>query len=311
MDLPQLRDDHVAHRPMIAVHANPWPGGIAVFRSESEDGFEPLATLTRRAVIGALASTLWSGPVSRFDHGNSFEVSLLSGSLASVTDTALFNGANAFAIESSAGVWEVLQAGRAELVGPRRYRLSRLLRGQRGTEWAMSPMVAAGARIVELDQARELPIGIGDLGTPWNWRIGPSSRPVSDERYEAAVFEPEGMGLRPFSPCHLIQPWKWARTPGDYTIIWIRRSRDLAADNWTTGDAPVAEESLSFAVEILDGAAVKRSLTSATTSVVYTAAQQTADWGAPLGPGAMLAVRIFQISAVVGRGTPRIETLHF
>jgi len=56
---------------------------------------------------------------------------------------------------------------------------------------------------------------------------------------------------------------------------------------------------------------VKRVLTSGTTSVLYTAAQQTADWGAPLGPGDTLALRIFQLSARLGRGAPASVTLQF
>jgi hypothetical protein len=64
-------------------------------------------------------------------------------------------------------------------------------------------------------------------------------------------------------------------------------------------------------VQILDGTTVKRTLSSGTTSVLYTAAQQTADWGAPLGPGQVLAIRIFQLSSRLGRGTPVAVTLQF
>jgi protein involved in polysaccharide export with SLBB domain len=64
-------------------------------------------------------------------------------------------------------------------------------------------------------------------------------------------------------------------------------------------------------VEILDGATVRRVLTASTTSAIYTAAQQTADWGAPLGPGDTLDIRIFQLSALVGRGAPKTVTLTF
>ncbi|MFN3993101.1 MAG: LysR substrate-binding domain-containing protein [Tabrizicola flagellatus] len=56
---------------------------------------------------------------------------------------------------------------------------------------------------------------------------------------------------------------------------------------------------------------VKRTLTSTTTSVLYTAAQQTADWGAPLGPGQTLVIRIYQLSNRLGRGTPASVTLQF
>jgi len=56
---------------------------------------------------------------------------------------------------------------------------------------------------------------------------------------------------------------------------------------------------------------VKRTLTSSMTSVFYTAAQQTADWGAPLGLGQTLAIRIFPLSIRLGRGTPATEILPF
>ena len=70
----------------------------------------------------------------------------MEGTLQSVTDLALFAGANALAVESTPGVWEILQAGEAELLAPGKYRLTRLLRGQRGTENAMGNPAPAGSR---------------------------------------------------------------------------------------------------------------------------------------------------------------------
>ena len=176
----------------------------------------------------------------------------------------------------------------------------------------MVAMAPNGARLVVLDTAvAPLPIGEADLGLPWNWRIGPASRPVSDETFVAATFTPEGAGLRPFSVAHVEQPWRTARSPGDLTIRWMRRSRSLAADTWGVGDVPLAEDSEAYEVEIRDGSTVKRTLTTSTTSVLYTATLQTADWGAPLGPGQSLAIRIFQLSALIGRGAGRSVTLTF
>jgi len=54
---------------------------------------------------------------------------------------------------------------------------------------------------------------------------------------------------------------------------------------------------------------VKRVLRTATTSVVYTSAQQTADWGAPLASGDTREIRIYQLSSLVGRGAPKTATL--
>mgnify|MGYP005843383801 CR=1 FL=1 len=312
LDLPQLRDDQPAHRPLIAAHAKPWPGEMAVFRSASTDGFVLLTTFGTRASIGVLAADFFAGPVSRFDHGNALLVDLFSGTLESVTDIALFGGANALAVETGAGQWEIIQAGSAELIAAGRYRLTRLLRGQRGTEGAVVSIVPTGARVVVLNTTlAPLPISEADLGLPWNWRIGPAARPVSDETYAALGFTPQGVGLRPFSVAHVAQPWRFARSPGDLNIRWTRRSRSLAADTWGAGDVPLAEEVEAYEVEILDGAAVKRRLTTPTTSVFYSAAQQTADWGAPLAPGQTLDIRIYQLSALFGRGAARPVTLTF
>ncbi|PIE14921.1 MAG: hypothetical protein CSA70_00770 [Rhodobacterales bacterium] len=312
LDLPQLRENQPAHRPLIAAQAKPWPGEMAVFRSPSTDGFELLTSFGTRARTGTLVSDLWPGPISRFDFGNTLVIELQSGTLESVTDLTLFGGANALAVESAPGVWEIVQAGAAELIGPGHYRLTRLLRGQRGTEGAMGNPAPAGARVVVLDTVlASLPIAEADLGLPWNWRIGPASKPVSDETYVAQVFTSEGVGLRPFSVAHVEQPWRRPRTPGDLIIRWIRRSRALAADSWGGLEVPLSEELEAYEVEILDGAAVKRVLSTASTSAVYTAAQQTADWGALLGPGDTLDIRIFQLSALVGRGAPKTVTLTF
>jgi hypothetical protein len=312
LDLPQLTEDQPAHRPFVAAHSVPWPGQMAVYRSPSTDGFELLTSFGTRARVGVLAFDFWSGPTSRFDLGNVLVVDLLSGTLESVTDLTLMGGANALAIESAPGAWEIVQAGSAELTAPGRYRLTRLLRGQRGTEGAVGNPAPAGARVVVLDDSlASLPIAEADLGLPWNWRIGPASRPVSDDTYAAQGFTPEGVGLRPFSVAHVEQPWRTPRTVGDLTIRWTRRSRALAADSWSGLEVPLAEGLEAYEIEILDGATVKRVLSTGTTSVTYTAAQQSTDWGGVLEPGNTLTVRIFQLSALVGRGAPKTVTLTF
>jgi hypothetical protein len=262
--------------------------------------------------MGTLVADLHPGPTSRFDLGNVAIVDLALGTLASVTDVALFGGANALAVQAAPGTWEVLQFGVAELIAPGRYRLTRLLRGQRGTEGTMGAPAAAGARVVVLDESlAPLPVTEVTLGLDANWRIGPASKPVSDPSYRALSFTPEGVGLRPFSVAHVDQPWRRAWVPGDLTIRWTRRSRALAADSWTAPEAPLAEESEAYEVEILDGATVKHTLTATTANVTYTAAQQVTDWGALLGPGDTLDVRIYQLSALVGRGAVQISTLTF
>src|SRR5690606_19188369 len=137
MDLPVIAEGAPAHRPYAAVHASPWYGRAAVYRSATQDGFTLLDAIGRPARIGTLAFDFYAGPYARFDLGNEIHVDLLSGTLESVTDIELFAGANSAAIESEPDVWEIVQFGHAELIDMRRYRLTRLLRGQLGTEGAM------------------------------------------------------------------------------------------------------------------------------------------------------------------------------
>ncbi|MDP5308429.1 baseplate multidomain protein megatron [Paracoccus spongiarum] len=311
LDLPQLRDDIPAHQPLIAATAKPWPGALAVYRSPGTDGFELVTTVRRRANLGRLASKLWPGPTSRFDLGNVLILDLASGQLDSVSDLALFSGANAMAVETAPGRWEIVQAGHAELIAPGRYRLTRLLRGQRGTEQAMGHPSPAGARVVMLNEAlTPLPILEADLGIPFNWRIGPARYPGSSDTFTAISFTPEGAGLRPFLPVHIDQPWRHPHVPGDLPIRWTRRSRSLVADSWQGMEVPLGEELERYEVRIMDGAVVKRTLTSDKSSVTYTAAQQVTDWGAELAPGDSVRLRICQLSARIGRGTARMTTLY-
>ncbi|MCE0504129.1 hypothetical protein LR948_02050 [Roseivivax sp. GX 12232] len=67
---------------------------------------------------------------------------------------------------------------------------------------------------------------------------------------------------------------------------------------------PLSEEREAYEVKILDGATVKRVLSASITSMVYTSADQTVDWAAPLGAGDTLDLRIFHLSALIGRGAP-------
>ncbi len=310
MDLPQLAEGIPAHRPYVAAHAQPWPGTMSALRSPTTDAFELVTTFGLRAQIGVVAAEFRPGPTSRFDHVNALLIDLYSGQIASVTDLALFAGANALAIETSAGVWEIVQAGTVELVSARRYRLSRLLRGQRGTEGAIGNPTPVGSRVVVLDATIfPLPIAESDVGIPYNWRVGPSARAVSDDSYRSAAFTAEGVGLRPFSVAHVQQPYLRPRSGDDLLIAWTRRSRSLAADTWAGIEVPLVEGGLSFEVDILDGVSVVRTLATTGLNVTYSGADQTVDFGVPLSAGDSLSIRVYQLSDLVGRGAPKSATL--
>ena len=307
LDLPQLTSAHTPPRPLMAVDADPWPGTVAVLRSPETSGWSSFVTITRRARIGTLAADLPAGPTWRWDRGAGLEIDLPWGQLESVTDLQLFAGSNAFAVESAPGTWEILQARDVTLIAPGRYRLTTLLRGQRGTEHAIGNPAPAGARVVVLDAGvTELPFTAGEIGLPWNIAVGPATRPVSDPSYTSLSLTPSGASLRPFAPVHL---GARAEASGDITLTWTRRSRAPAADSWEATEVPLLDQPEAWEIEILDGATVKRTLTTGTSTVAYTAADQATDWGATLAPGAALTIRVAQLSPSLGRGIPAEATL--
>lgn len=305
-DIPKISEGDTDYRPYAAAYARPWPGQLAIWRSASSDNFEVLDTISAPASFGVLVDDLAPGPVWRFDNGNALLIDLSSGTPNSVPDTDLFNGANYAAVESATGIWEVLQYGTAELVSTGRYRLSHLLRGQRGTEAAIG--AAVGARVLLLDDTvRQLPIAQGDVGREWQWRIGPATGAASDVINTALTYTPAGRGLEPFSPAQMRMRRDSATL--DIDISWVRRDRDLAADSWELVITPGSEDTTQFDLEILsaDGVNVLRTVNGLLLqSYTYTAAMQTADFGGVVG--GMLRARIYQTGAL-GRGAPLEQTI--
>jgi hypothetical protein len=302
LDLPLLRGDEPAHAGTVAAAQNPWPGGIAFYRSPETSGFLLKALARTPAVTGVTIDPVWPGATSRFERGNTFRIRLDQGSLASVTDIALLGGANTAAIQNADGEWEVLQFASAVLTAPSTYLLSTLLRGQAGTELAMRSPVVAGARLVLLDGAPvQVDMTPDDVGLAFNWKCGPASRDIGNPSYLDAQHAFNGRGLIPLSPVHV----RGARSAGDLTITWKRRTR-IGGDSWDSVEVPLGEDSERYEIDILDGSDVVRTLSVTSPTATYTAAQQTDDFGSPQSS---VSLRIYQLSTTAGRGTPRSAVL--
>jgi len=81
------------------------------------------------------------------------------------------------------------------------------------------------------------------------------------------------------------------------TFTWIRRTR-IDGDSWV-GEVPLGEDSEQYALDILSGGDVVRTLAATAPSALYAASDEIADFGVPQ---ATLHVRVTQLSATVGRG---------
>jgi hypothetical protein len=303
MDLPMLHDTDPGFAPYVGASASPF-AGVTVMDSPTGDAFAVDTVLPVRASMGETVFDFWSGPTERFDIVNALRVKLYSGELASASEDTILSGrSNALAIENADGDWEIVQFCTATLVEAGVYDLTKLLRGRLGTEHAMGSPVPAGARVVVLNGAiTQIDAALSERGVARFYRWGPSSLDPSDNAWQQETFTARCVGLKPWSPVHVAGSRNGA---GDLSISWIRRTR--FGGTWDDGtDVPLNEESERYEIDVLNGADVVRTISVTSPSAVYTAAQQTADFGSAQPS---VAVAVYQISATVGRGWPASATL--
>ncbi len=293
--------------PRIAAYASPW-AGIDVYRGNGGGGFDYVVTVDAPATLGVLTSPLYAGPVDRWDMGNVVSLRLFGpGQLLSLSEAQVLGGAGALAVKDAAtGQWEVLQYQHADLVGAGSYNLSKLLRGQLGSEGAMLDPAPAGARVVVLDAHVLVPLDmtLDQRDLVQVLRYGPSLYGPAHPTYTQVALAFPATGLRPFSVAQV----RGARLPGgDVAFGWARRTR-FAGDGWDPDAVPLNEEAELYDLEIVGaGGGVVRTAAGLTSpAFLYPAALQAADFGAPRSA---YTLNLYQISAVVGRGQVATRTV--
>jgi hypothetical protein len=220
---------------------------------------------------------------------------LRGGVLTSVTRDAALGGANALALLDADGAIEIVTAARVELIGPRRFRLSQLLRGIGGSETAASRVLAPGARVVVLDgAAAPVTSEVADLGVPYRYRIGPASRDVGDPTMAETVLTAGAECLLPLSPVRV----RARRSASGVEFSWIRRTR-VDGDAWDVAEVPLGEDGERYELTVLDGTSIRHIAVVAAPAWAYASATETSDFGAPQDHFDLV---IAQVSAVAGRG---------
>jgi hypothetical protein len=279
----------------IAAFADPWPGALAIVKLTGASA-ETVGAIHRPATIGDTLDILPPGPVGRFDSGSSVTVRLGAGQLSSVDDLTALAGKTARAIQSASGEWEIFGFARAELVGEKTWRLSRLLRGLGGEAHLARRAAPAGSTVVLLDDAlAPLSRTLADIGAPVAYAIGPADRNFADPLYVRATLAATGKALKPFAPTHV----RARRNAAGVVVSFVRRGR-IDADGWETTDIPLGEAREAYEAEIVSPTG-RRVLRSETPSILYPAAQELVDFGAPQS---VLTLSLYQMSATVGRGFP-------
>lgn len=240
-DLPDLG---MARRDSVTLHvaacqvAAPWrPVPIEI---NAPGGMWTTSSARDEAVIGAATTVLAPGQAAIFDLSGSVDVELSDDEhwLESRDDDGLVNGANLAVLGK-----ELIQFGSAIALGPRRFRLGRLLRGRRGTEWAMaSHSVGEPFALIASSALQPVELPLEAVGTS----IAVRAAGLADQDAAAINIVLEGESLRPPSPVHL-RAGRLA--DGALRVDWVRRSRA----GWAWLDAiepPIGESSETYRVQI-------------------------------------------------------------
>ncbi|MEQ1788839.1 MAG: glycoside hydrolase TIM-barrel-like domain-containing protein [Rickettsiales bacterium] len=273
-----------------------WAGSVVYRSDDGGANYALMQALTAQATIGAVLNIIPAGTIYGWDRNTTIDLLLTFGQLQSVTDIAVLNGANVCVIGE-----EIIQFQSATLLDTNKYRLSGLLRGRLGTDWAVASH-AAGERFVLLTNAVAR-----ELMASSSWGIGKKFKPVTIGSTLGATtaqdFTYFAKSLKPYAPVHIVGS---RSVSGDLTINWKRRTR--IGGDWRDGvDVPLSEESERYEVEIMSGATLKRTIIGLTLpTTIYTAAQQVTDFGSAQSS---ISVRVYQLSAAVGRGYAGIASI--
>lgn len=296
MDLPRFPSDSAelgALRIAITGEGEGWQGSV-IYRSDDggESGgntFNVIASGDSEAIQGNVLTLIGTGPRNYWDDVTTIDVVVLAGELQSATELAVLNGANVCLCGD-----EIIQFQTATLLATNKYRLSKLLRGRLGTEHEMATH-SVGERFVFLDSAIiKSDVANSAFGLPRYYKPVTVGAALADTTEQTFTYT--GKKFKPYSPVHIAGSRDGSN---NLTVTWIRRTR--IDGEWRDGvNVPLGEETESYEIDIMNGASVVRTLTSTSETVTYTAADQVTDFGSTQSS---VDVKIYQMSAVVGRGT--------
>ena len=301
LDLPPLEGYESDLRPLAAVSASPWtPFDVSI--GPAADALTARGTASIPATIGQTLAPLNPGPLFRFDEANTLTVQVEGGVLSSVSEAALSAGANACAVLTPTGQWEVIQFLAATLTAPSTYALTGLLRAQQGSDPAMITTPAGASFVLLTGELARLNMALAERGLPLIATAAPSGAPPAGLSSTAQAFTWQGIGYRPFSPCHLA---KTTLSDGTLRFDWIRRAR-IGGDNWD-GEPPLSEESEAYLLTVLNAGTPLRTLQTSAPTVDYSPPEQAADF--PGGIPTKLTVEVQQLSAIFGWGAPLVRAV--
>jgi len=303
LDIPLLRDsDPEVGLYAVSAGTYSWRGGT-VYGVHGGGEYRKLAQLIRSSTWGNCVNTLGDASFHVLDRRNSLTVQLKAGALTNIGLDQMVAGDNTALIYRDADHYELIRFQYAVLVNPKTYRLSILQRGVRGTEWGIGEH--QGGELFYLLRSKgyyeRIEGQVREIGQPLTYRV-PAPNQTLDEA-TAITITPKSHDLYPYAPCTIRGDRDGM---GGLLIRWVRRDRKADDLPWFN-PIPLSETLERYVVQILENNTVKREVEiNDLQEYWYSTADQVSDFGT-VQPS--VKVRLYQVSAVVGKGFAGVKTL--
>lgn len=284
IDIPLLRDSdnttNVLLRYFAGVYSllHDWPGATIYQLDPVENEYVGVEDVdsSQKAVWGYATEVLGMGPRGVWDRENSLNINL-KGTLVSRTTADIERDLtlNLMYVGDDAGNGELLNFADATLEGDGTWTISTLLRGRRGTEWAIDGHAVGNVCVLGSSLLKD-ELGVDEIGNTLTYKGQSFGRTLDG----APAFDVPivARSLKPYAPAYFEARKDYGT--GDWDFSWMRRTR--VGGNWNgSGTAiPLGETTEAYKVRIYDEDwALVRTIDTAVQSATYTAAQQTTDFG--------------------------------
>lgn len=309
MDIPTVHTDQTYAVGFVAAmcgtFSSGWAGGNLMTSTDGGATWSTAGSFAAPgATIGYATNAIGEVDERTIDCASLLKVVLYNGELFSITESAMLSGSNYFAYGAD-GRWEIIAAQNCTLQGDGSYWLTNLMRGRNGTEWAMG-LHSIGDTLVLLDpdDIQFITLSAAAISQTRLYRAITEGRDISTDADKSFAYQ--GVNLKPLS----LLGGNMSRNTAtdDLTLYAYRRSRIV--DEWRDYvDIDIGESVESYEWDICTDntySSVLRTLSATgTNNVIYTAAEQTADFGSVQ---TTLSFVIYQMSSTVGRGYPIYRT---
>lgn len=254
LDIPLLRDedDGPGFYAAFKGAATPWPGCVLFGSADGVTYTQIGSAIAEATQIGECTTTLgtWAGGAV-FDETNSVTVDVgATQTLASWSrDEILAGTATGYVIGE-----ELIYARTATLSSPGVYVLTGLLRGRRGTEWAIAGH-GSGERFVALPASgrglRRVALSATDIGVTRYYKAVTAGRALSTATEQTLACA--GVSQIPFAPVDL----RASVSDSAVEVTWKRRTRYATRFTGTGGiSVPLGEDAEAYTAELRDGSNV-------------------------------------------------------